>query len=683
MRDEGKKVRTNEGEPVGCAVHTNHMLASWWCAQHTLRPTFLPSYLLTFLLCFVYLWLVVEPDLIYYCFGTILPDAPPFATGWAFLRDSLGTPGGPVAYAAGFLSQGYYYAWLGAALITLAGLGLSELCRRHLVTAGLVRASVLATFPAIMLFLVYSHYKHPLTVCLAVSLGLALSLAFERLPMRQPLVRVAVCCLVATAGFWLGGAGTLLVFAMMAAVHGILVRRDWTTVALALPASAAIVWAFAQYVFLIPARQAFVILTPFVATQGADIAPFLKVLTSLLYAFAPLAVLLVLLGKRLLSGRGRAPSVPPKKIKGKEKYAAAQPLPRPDSRASRPRIAGWKPATHRSWAVFARLALSAVPVVLMALGLYFGGDELRKPYVLSNYYSRQKQWDKVLELAGGLPKGKNNVYVNHDITRALYHTGRLPYDMFRYPQDPQALLLTHEKRESDLTEWKLSDIFLELGHVNMAQKLASELLTTKDHFGVALEELGWISIIKGYPSTARVYLTALKRDLLYRERAESLLRGLDSGFTPAQAAYIGRIRSYLRDEMAPVTGTEPVDQTLAALLKHNPHNKMAFEYLMACYLLTGRVDKIVENMERLPGLGYQTIPTLYEEAILIYYGSRQQAVDPAKFNISQETLHRYETFAQIRGTAGPQNSQAVLTRLIRDFGTSYFFYYVFGQVGLM
>ena len=104
----------------------------------------------------------------------------------------------------------------------------------------------------------------------------------------------------------------------------------------------------------------------------------------------------------------------------------------------------------------------------------------------------------------------------------------------------------------------------------------------------------------------------------------------------------------MRDETAGVTGTEPVDQTLAALLEHNPRNKMAFEYLMACYLLTGRVDKIVENMDRLRDLGYQRIPTLYEEAILIYYGSREQQVDLAKFNISPETLQRYETFVQIQ-----------------------------------
>jgi len=169
-------------------------------------------------------WLVIEPQLIYHCFDTILPDAPQFATGWTSLKDSLGTPGGPMTYVSRLLSQGCYYAWLGAAIIVLAGFCLAELTRRHLAAAGFVRASVVATLPAIMFFLIHSHYKHPLTVCLAVSLGLFLSLIVERLPLRHPLVRVGLCCLFATVGFWLGGGGTLLVFALMIAIHGILGR---------------------------------------------------------------------------------------------------------------------------------------------------------------------------------------------------------------------------------------------------------------------------------------------------------------------------------------------------------------------------------------------------------------------------------------------------------------------------
>jgi hypothetical protein len=664
MRDESRKVRGEERDS-GRAPNL---------------PTFLRSYLLFFVLCFAYLWLVVEPHLIYHCFGTILPDAPLFATGWPFLKDALGTPGGPVTYASGLLSLGYHWAWLGAAIIVLAGLCLSELSRRHLVAAGSTHASVLASLSAIAFFLIYSRYRHPLTVCLTVSLGLLLSLILERLPLRRPWICVVVCCLLAAVGFWFGAGGTLLVFALMTAIHRTLAHRDWTTVALALPASVATIWVLAEYVFLLPARQALLILTPFAPSAMAGIDTLLKVLTFVLYGFVPLAVLLVLVGKKGAfyffarrpvsrgSERGRSrmsplPSVHPKKSGAKEEHATAQ----------RKRL---------SLAIFTKPALAALPVVLMALGLYLSHDGLRKPYVLSNYYWHQKRWDKIVELSHRLPKNRNNVYVNHDTIRSLYHAGRLPYDMFRCPLIPEAILLTHEKGQSDLTQLKLCDIFLELGYVNMAEKLASEVLTTKGYLGMALEELGWISIIKGQPGAARVYLNALKKDPICRRRAESLLRGLDSGFGPDQAASIDRIRSCMLDEPTGITASEPVDETLATLLRHNPRNKMAFEYLMACYLLTGRVDKIAENVDRLPDLGYPTIPTLYEEAILIHYGSTGQQVDLAKLGISPETLQRYEAFVRTMSAMQTQDRQAVLNHLIRDFGTTYFFYYTFGRVGL-
>jgi len=633
--------------------------------------TFLASYLPFFVLCFLYLWLVVEPQLIYHCFGTILPNAPLFATGWSFLNDSLGVPGGPVTYVSAFLSQGFYHAWLGAAIIVLAGLCLSELTRRHLAAAGLAHASVAATLPAIAFFLVYCQYNHPLAEGLAVWLGLLLSLIFERLPSRQPVVRAVVCCFVALLGFWLGGAGTLLVFALMTAVH-VLGRvctprrlasdRGIIYELLALPASVVIVLALARHVFLMPAREALLVLTPFAPSPTTSVDTLVKILIFALYGFVPLAVLLVFTGKSIFRGREQRPNLRPKKTKGKEKRDAAQ-------------------RKNLPWAILAKPALSAIPIVLMALGLYVSHKELGKAYVLSNYYSHQRSWDKILDLGRHLPKGKGNRYVNHDIIRALYHTGRLPYDMFRYPLIPEAILLTHEESLSDLSQWKLSDIFLELGHVNMAEKLASELLTAKGYLGVALEELGWISIIKGHPDTARVYLNALRKDPIHRGRAESLLRSLDGGFPADQAAYIDGIRSCMFDETGGVTGAEPVDETLAALLKHNPRNKMAFEYLMACYLVAKRVDKIVENADRLHDLGYQKIPTLYEEAILIHCGSTGQQVDLARFPISGETLQRYEAFVRTVSAMKSQDRQAVFNSLIHDFGTSYFFYYTFGCVG--
>jgi hypothetical protein len=339
------------------------------------------------------------------------------------------------------------------------------------------------------------------------------------------------------------------------------------------------------------------------------------------------------------------------------------------------------PKARRLLWLLARPALCAAPILLLVTGLRLGHEELHESFFASNYFSCQRNWSGVLDVARRLPKGQMHPFVSHDITRALYHTGRLPYDMFKYPLIPEAIWLTNEKETSYLAWWKLSDFFLELGAVNMAQKMSSELLTKKSHCGRVIQELGWINIIKGCPDAARVYLNALKKDLLYRSEAESLLQGLDHGFTPDQAAYIQSIRSRMLDDTAGVVGDGPVSETLSALLSRNPRNKMAFEYLMAYYLVTRQVDKIAENVGRLHDLGYERVPTLYEEALLIHSATTGQRLDPSRFDASQDTLQRFETFRRIASALQTKDRQAALNRLIRDFGTSYLFYYRFGQVG--
>ncbi len=630
----------------------------------TLRAQWLPQNLLFFVLCFLYLWLVVEPHLIYHCFGTILPSAPLFATEPALLMGHLAIPGGGITYAAGFLSQGYYYAWLGAAIIVLLALQLAELFRRHLALAGFTRSAVLTALPAVAFFLVYSRYEHPLSVCLIVTFALSLSLAFERLALRRLPACLLAYGLLGALAFWIGGFGTLLLLTVLTMIYSVFLRSDWSSAVLVPLLSVAIVWVLAQYAFLIAPRQAFSILTPFVPSVATGAEPFLGVMIYCLYGLAPLAVLLTFVGGRLLAWRRQKPAGRSRKTKRRDKHG--------DSRRKRSFPAAlFKPA------------LAAVPVILMGIGLYLDRDELRKPYVLSNYYACEKRWDDVLALGRRLPKGRINVFVNHDILRALYHTGRLPYDMFTFPLNPHALLLTHEQRQSDLALYKLSEAFLELGHANMAQKLASELLATKDHLGSALETLGQVSLVKGQPETARVYLNALKRDPIRHGVAESWLNDLNGDLSPDRAARIERLRACMPDDPLAVAGPEGLERTLAGLLEQNPGNKMAFEYLMACYLLTGKVDKIVENLHRLDELGYRATPTLYEEAVLIHYGSQKQKPDLGRIKISPETIQRYQRFVQIRGSMQPRSQQATFNLLIREFGTSYFFYFAFGSVGLV
>ena len=95
------------------------------------------------------------------------------------------------------------------------------------------------------------------------------------------------------------------------------------------------------------------------------------------------------------------------------------------------------------------------------------------------------------------------------------------------------------------------------------------------------------------------------------------------------------------------------------------------------------MDKIAERIEQLKEFDYDGIPILYEEAVLIYFGSQGKKIDLTRFNIRRETIDRYLKFVQLRNSMRPGNHQTVLRRLITEFGSSYFFYSVFGRVGVL
>ena len=175
-------------------------------------------YVTFFLPCLLYVWLFIKPDLIYHGFGTIIPDVPLFSTGWQFLRDTLGVPGGLTFYAYGFLSQWYYYPPLGALIIVLAALCLCEFSRRHYNLIGRSRPIILHYVPAIIIILSYNQYRHPLAACLASSTGLFFSLALERIPFRGP-VRMIVFCIMAATGYCLAGTGGVVVFSLLTTIY--------------------------------------------------------------------------------------------------------------------------------------------------------------------------------------------------------------------------------------------------------------------------------------------------------------------------------------------------------------------------------------------------------------------------------------------------------------------------------
>jgi hypothetical protein len=332
-----------------------------------------------------------------------------------------------------------------------------------------------------------------------------------------------------------------------------------------------------------------------------------------------------------------------------------------------------KPAAKRkTWFRGPALQWVAGSLLLFAIAgaAAFGAlDREQKALLEVHYYACHRMWPQVLQAARGSPASYVAI---HAVNRALYHTGRLHRDMFRHPQDPGALLLTGE--DHLLGYWHKFDTLLDLGLVNLAEKNLAECMETYGAQPMILRRFAVINMVKGKIGAARIYLGALQMTLFHGQWARDYLSRLDADPTLSGDPEIQHLRAQClrKDDTVQFFAREPM---LLALVEQGGHNRMAFEYLMAQYLLTKQLDKLVQNMERLGEFGYAEIPPLWQEALVIYaYGTRK----PLALPVRAEVRRRIEHFSSVFNQYG-RDKEAAFAELARDYYGSYFFYHIYAS----
>jgi len=357
-----------------------------------------------------------------------------------------------------FLSQGYYYSWLGALIITLAAL-LIYLGMRILITlVGGGYSKVISYIPAIGLLIVYNRYRHPLAMFLALLTAIWLSLLYEKISLRIGVVRWLVFLVMFAILYYIAGGASLL-FAVLSGSYEVFVRRNLFFGGLYLLFGFAGAWLVGVYILELEITDACLYLTPFHWGDKRGELPilkdFAKSTTICLYFFIPAVVMSVSLWQRLVenmtssccteSGVGSKSSV----IKKTLQYFWSG-------------RAGW-------------VIQTAVLMVISIASLFFSFDSTRKKFIHLLYFSDQDRWHSVLEEANKILIHSHSVYVNHYVNLALYHTGRLGDDMFSYRQTKESLF-TLQTKNMRLRYSMGSNIFMELGLVNLAEKQTYEWL---------------------------------------------------------------------------------------------------------------------------------------------------------------------------------------------------------------
>jgi hypothetical protein len=623
---------------------------------------------------YLYVCLAVDPRLIYHF------QCPIFQTDGRFFGKFLFRPAGLTEYLSAVLGQAYFWRWTGA--LVVAGVVLAAcLAGGVFLSAAAGRrvwwVPLLAAAPLVAL---HSSYSYPLHVSLAVVVALAAAAGYARVPLRGRCLRWLTFAGLSVLVYYLAGAAMLL-SALLCGLYELLVARRWILGAVGTAFAAAVPYGAARLLESPDVAGAYQFPLAFAHGSGRAIASIA------LYSLFPAATIGLALRGPAGAGARAVRRWAVSRRKGREEapeQVQEASAPPPSASSRQPPAAARQPGNPGRESTLRWLAGTLALLVLCAASAWASFDQKGHQHLRLDYLSRRGDWRGVLREARRMPLRWVTTDTIYNVNRALFHAGRLPHDMFSYPQKRgmNGLMFHWNKIPQQPGVFlKLSDLMFELGHVNGSEHMACEALELLGDRPHLLKRLFGVYVVKGQPVAARTFLGALEKSPLYAEEARRLRRMLREDPRLENVPEIRQTRSRLPRTDQP--GSQPAEALLLQLLDSNRHNRMAFEYLMAHYLLTGQLDKVAENIARLHDFGVAEIPRHYEEALLLYaYSLRvRNQVRPIPLHglrLRPGAQERLEEFLKTRARFG-SDAQAAQKALNDTYGDSYYFYYTFGM----
>jgi hypothetical protein len=233
-------------------------------------------------------------------------------------------------------------------------------------------------------------------------------------------------------------------------------------------------------------------------------------------------------------------------------------------------------------------ALCSFALVAIGMGgLVWKNSNFKAEKVMHyDFMARHQQWNRILETIN-IEKPNNQIGVTVQNLGLAMH-GMLTNHLFDYNQNGIAGLLPDFGTDA-ISPLPTSEAFYQLGMITVAQRMvfeAQEAILDFQKSGRCYKRLAQTNLILGNYEVARKYLTALQKTLFYREWANETLPLLGDEKAIAKHPEYGRLRQMAyKDDF--YFGGHVTPDMLENLLASNAGNRLAYEYLVAYYMLTG------------------------------------------------------------------------------------------------
>jgi len=536
-----------------------------------------------------------------------------------YLRHNVSKPGGPLGYAAKFLTQFYAGKVLGplilSVILTLPGVIIHAINRR--VFPDFSFSWLVLLIPSCLLFLMQANNYH----MMEHNLGFLLILLYYLFSVSSVKTyhRILVLILFPLVYYLAGAYG--LIFTGMFLVHVLFLERGkqkYVYAALSLALAAVSFLVFWKLLFLQPFRQ--IIWSPLPLLDTAAYKATFLILTG--YSiFFPLV--------------------------------GSIPIPLFNNRFNR-----WP------YSVVSK-------VILLAMGLFLlikEYDPQTAKVVELERAIYAEEWDEAIRLQEETPSRYRTGQYFYNI--ALSETGQLCDRLFGGAQDfgPNSLVLP----------WAVENLtngayfYLAIGLPNEAHRWAYEDMVVYGYRPQNIKLLAKTSLIYGDYRMAKKYANILKRTFYYRGWAKSLVEMADNpDLISSHPELMGKLEILPKSEF--FTEYNQPENNLPLLLEAQPDNKKALEYLLAGLLLTKNLEGAANSIQGLKEAGYTRIPRHLEEAAMIFFSATNRFPDLGGLAISSETQARFEAYSTAYGEAR-RNPPTMREELEAEFGDTFWFY---------
>lgn len=322
---------------------------------------------------------------------------------------------------------------------------------------------------------------------------------------------------------------------------------------------------------------------------------------------------------------------------------------------------------------FKSLVILLIIPLLTACICYVTLNKELKTKLLVQYFGRNRDWNKVLELSkkSDFFDRTEFIYLN----RALYFTGRIYDDLFKFNQDmaSNGLLATKLTSFDELVPDQ--EMYLDLGALSLSIIWGTEATNVYGANPYVLKNLTKAYLAEGCIKESQKMLNLIDHTLFNKKWVQQYRKFVNDTALINTDPELSRYRK--NQVHAAIISKTAIDYNLYLLTGKSNYNNMAYDYLMISSMLDNNMPDFAVGLSGLKLFGYTHIPRLYFEGF-IYYSliSEKSPINIDDFTFDKGIIEEFKAFQKdfLRLKGNPEEAKRYL---FSRYGDTYWYYLKF------